>query len=112
MSKSAYRIETVLAWCVLATAAQAEDEAPNASETYMCKSSNEVREINVYRTESSQGGDAGHCRIDYIKNGATRTVWSAATRKSYCDGKAAKLIAILESSHFSCQRLQLGAPPP
>src|SRR3984957_9118920 len=74
---------------------------------FICKSSSEVREIKTYVSNAPHGdAEAGFsCRVDYIKNGTTQTMWSSRTNRSYCDGKAAKLAAKLEASHFSCEQL-------
>jgi hypothetical protein len=104
--KTGYGLEALLSLCVLASATYAQDDAAESRESVICKSSNEVREINTYR--SAPGGAPG-CRVEYIKNGANRTLWTSTTSRSYCDAKASSLVATLEADHFSCQRLQLGS---
>src|SRR6202789_3430545 len=84
--------------------ARAQDDT---RDRFICKSSSEVREIKTYVSNAPHGDaeESFGCRVDYIKNGTTRTIWSSRSSRTYCDGKAAKLAANLEATHFSCERL-------
>jgi hypothetical protein len=86
----------------------AQDDWAATRESFLCKSNTEVREIKTYVSNAS-GADAmaRGCRVDYIKNGMTQTIWSSRSSRSYCDGKASRLAARLEASHFSCSPLRL-----
>ncbi len=88
-----------------------EGDWMNSRESYLCKSSDEVREIRTY-VRAAPAGSAGAtaaCRVDYLKGGVTRTLWSAHGGRAYCVDRAAQLLATLEASHFACQRLRNGA---
>ena len=99
----------VLISCLVAVGgARAGDDWMATSEGFLCKSNTEVREVKSY--SNSEGTDlatARGCRVDYIKNGSTQTIWSSRTSVSFCDGKASQLAAKLEASHFSCSPLRL-----
>jgi hypothetical protein len=100
----------VLILCLVAVGdARAQDDWASTRESYLCKSNTEVREIKTYVSNSSDSdlAIAHGCRVDYIKNGMTQTVWSSRTSRSFCDGKASQLAARLEASHFSCSPLHL-----
>jgi hypothetical protein len=100
----------VLILCLVAVGgARAQDDWASTRESYLCKSNTEVREIKTYVSNSSDSdlAIAHGCRVDYIKNGMTQTVWSSRTSRSFCDGKASQLAARLEASHFSCSPLRL-----
>jgi hypothetical protein len=100
----------VLILCLVAAGdAWAQDDWVSTRESYLCKSNTEVREIKTYVSNSSDSdlAIAHGCRVDYIKNGMTQTVWSSRTSRSFCDGKASQLAARLEASHFSCSPLHL-----
>jgi hypothetical protein len=86
---------------------RAQDDWTDTRDRFICKSSSEVREIKTYVSDAPHGDaeESFGCRVDYIKNGTTRTIWSSRSSRSYCDGKAAKLAAMLEARHFSCERL-------
>jgi hypothetical protein len=99
----------VIACLIAAGNARAQDDWLTTRESFLCKSDTEVREIKTYISNSSDADSAmaRGCRVDYIKNGTTQTIWSSRTSRSYCDGKASQLAAKLEASHFSCSPLHL-----
>jgi hypothetical protein len=89
-----------------AAQSQAQDDFTNSRFSFICRSSSEVREIKTYIfTAEGQGAASLRCRVDYIKGGTTRTLWSSHDSRSYCDEQAARLAAKLESGNFSCQPL-------
>ncbi|HLZ98486.1 MAG TPA: hypothetical protein VKP66_11175, partial [Steroidobacteraceae bacterium] len=100
---------TVLLVCCLAAAgiALGQDDWSTTRESFLCKSDSEVREIKTYISPDGDLAGAVGCRVDYIKNGTTQTIWSSRSNRSYCNGKAAQLAAKLERSHFSCSPLRL-----
>lgn len=102
-------------FCLLAAAgAQAQDDWATTRDSFLCKSSTEVREIKTYVSNTSdEDRAAAHgCRVDYVKNGTTQTIWSSRTSRSYCNGKASQVVARLEASHFSCSPLHLQRSDP
>ena len=109
--KLAQRLGAVpLACLAMAGAAMAEEEWTNAPESYICRSNSEVREIKTYVSAAARGdAQSGGllCRVDYIKNGATQTIWSSRNSSSYCGARASELVAKLESGNFSCKPLHL-----
>jgi hypothetical protein len=108
-ANGACRGAAVMACLIAAGDARAQDDWLTTRESFLCKSNSEVREIKTYISNSSVADRAvAHgCRVDYIKNGTTQTLWSSRTDRSYCDGKASQLAAKLEGSHFSCSPLHL-----
>ncbi len=98
-----HRPGTAIIFCiVLADATHAQEDWSNTRESFICRSSTEVREIKTYVSENTLS-----CRVDYIKNGTTRTIWWSRTGRSYCDGKASNLAARLGAGNFSCKPLHL-----
>ena len=100
----------VLILCLVAAGdARAQDDWVTTRESFICRSNTEVREVKTYISNPSESGlAAAHgCRVDYVKSGTTKTVWSSRTSRSYCDGKASQLAARLQASNFSCSPLHL-----
>ncbi len=98
-----HRTGTAIILCiVLADATHAQDDWSNTRDSFICRSSTEVREIKTYVSENTLS-----CRVDYIKNGTTQTIWSSRTDRSYCGGKASNLAARLGAGNFSCKPLHL-----
>lgn len=71
--------------------------APAADSLTVCRSAVESREIRIHR--QADGG----CRVDYVKDGSTRTLWSARGDPLYCDSRAAELAARLERGGLNCE---------
>src|SRR6185503_583313 len=49
-------------------------------------------------------------RVDYVKNGATRVLWSAGSDRAYCRPRAEAFIHQLEASGFYCIPADGGDP--
>jgi hypothetical protein len=108
MARRCHRLVAVLAFCIVASVAHSQEGWSNSPESFICKSSSEVMEIKTYLYDAPPGTSADLlCRVDYIKHGNTKTVWSSRSSRSYCNGKASQLAARLAARNFSCQRLQL-----
>jgi|SRR5450631_1053680 hypothetical protein len=104
------RRRAVLISCLVAAgSARAQDDWATTRESFICRSNTEVREIKTYVSNPPESGLAiAHgCRVDYIKNGTTQTIWSSRTSRSYCGKKASQLAAKLQASNFSCSPLHL-----
>lgn len=103
-----YHIQTIFISCLaVAGATPAQDDWADGRDSFICRSSTEVREIKTYvsnapRTASKEDLS---CRVDYVKDGRTQTVWTSHTNRSFCDSKASDLAAKLEQSNFSCKPL-------
>ncbi|MFO1466998.1 MAG: hypothetical protein U1F35_11295 [Steroidobacteraceae bacterium] len=73
------------------------------SSTWVCRSSGSTREIRLYDT-GAQG-----CRVDYVKDGSTSTLWRASTDRRFCEARAKELAARLNRGIFRCELA--GQPP-
>lgn len=71
-----------------------------AGERFTCTSGASKRLINIYRGGDER--DAGRCRVDYIKGGSTKTVWSASGDYASCVRQAVALVTKLSRSNYSC----------
>lgn len=110
MSCARRSLASIGLWLLLAPV-QAQEDWTNSTESYLCKSSAEVREVRTYWREASpeHPGELS-CRVDYVRAGAIQTVWSAHRGRAYCDAKASELVAKLTAGgQFSCERLRLGS---
>lgn len=108
--KVGYRLGASFLFCwALLGVAHAEDDWRATTESFICRSSSEVREVKTYVSRASTGGAAEHpgCRVDYVKHGKTRTLWSSTTSRSYCHGKASTMAVRLTATHFTCEPLHL-----
>jgi hypothetical protein len=116
-------LRMMVALMLLEGAADAQDDWVGSTNSYLCKSSTEVREVRSYWREQSEApaknaattaattaaANALSCRVDYLKAGTTQTLWSAHHGRAYCDDKAAALVSKLTAAgEFRCERLNVG----
>jgi hypothetical protein len=81
--------------CILsAQMAVAAGVEPNS--VIVCRSPASIREIRTYHT-----GNAA-CHVDYFKDGATRTLWSASSDRAYCEARATALATKLARGNYKC----------
>jgi hypothetical protein len=66
--------------------------------------------VSIITAAPSEDHPHGACRVDYTKDGVTKTMWSAKTGRAYCTKRATTLVTKLAESHYSCT-LQTAAEP-
>ncbi len=94
-------------WTVGVNAAPAQ---PESRERFVCTFGSSHRFIDIYRLAAS-GPRSGACRVDYIRDGVTKRLWSANGDYAYCVKKAVGLVTTLTRGSFSC-RPQTAEPSP
>ncbi len=60
------------------------------------------RILSIVTISPSDKQPRGSCRVDYTKDGATKTVFSSVTSHEYCVKHATALVTKLVESHYSC----------
>jgi hypothetical protein len=82
-------------------------EATVAQEQFICSLPGASdRLIGIYRApEGSQ-----RCRVDYTREGKTRSLWSAGHDYAYCVRKALEIVGLLEQVRFKCSPQTREAP--
>lgn len=91
------RWQAALLLCCAPWASNSPAQVAETQATRVCRSPVAQREIRIV-----DSGATG-CRVDYVKDGATRTLWSAATDRHYCASRAEALAATLQRNHFRCE---------
>jgi hypothetical protein len=76
-------------------------EAPSQQE-FSCAQGANTRIVSIVTTPASDKQPHGSCRVDYTKDGVTKTLWSATTGHGYCVKKATAFVTKLAESHYSC----------
>jgi hypothetical protein len=56
------------------------------------------RWIGIYRPVSGPQ----RCRVDYTRDGKTRSLWSSGRHYEYCVRKALEIVGLLEGVNFKC----------
>jgi hypothetical protein len=78
-----------------------EPQAAASHERFICTFGAAERLIDIYRL--GHGPQAGRCRVEYTKNGMTRSLWSSNSDYAYCVRQAVGLVTKLSKGHFSCK---------
>jgi hypothetical protein len=70
-----------------------------AQEQFICRLPGAPdRLIGIYRAPDGPQ----HCRVDYTRDGKTRSLWSAGHDYAYCVRKALEIVGLLEQARFKC----------
>lgn len=108
---------TVAGLAMLAIGLSARAEPPSrasrdvAQEQFICGlPGTSDRRIGIYRPP----GGAQRCRVDYTRDGKTRSLWSAGHDYAFCVRKALEIVGLLEQAKFKCspQTRETPTPPP
>ena len=68
-------------------------------EKFVCTSGAVKRVVSIFNDKRESGG----CRVDYTKDGETKTVWTSKNDYAYCVAKAVSLVTKLTEGNFSCK---------
>lgn len=72
-----------------------------SNEQFICTSGAVKRVVRILNRHAEK--EPGGCRVDYTKDGKTKTVWSSKNDYAYCVAKAVSLVTKLGQSNFSCK---------
>ncbi len=79
------------------SAAPATGAVPQEQFTCRLAGTADRREIGIYRPGAPQ-----HCRVDYTRDGKTRSLWSSGHDYRFCVSKALEIVRLLEGVKFTC----------
>jgi len=90
--------------CLAAASASTVLAQEQPHEEFICTSGPTKRVVSIFNRDESNGErKIGGCRVDYTKDGATKTVWSSKTDSAYCVEKALSLVKKLVAGNFTCK---------
>jgi hypothetical protein len=95
--------------CTYSTPASS-DSSVASQEPFVCQlPGTSDRWIGIYRADGAQ-----RCRVDYTRDGMTRSLWSSGHEYQFCVRKALEIVKLLESVDFNCapHAAQQEAAPP
>lgn len=92
------------ALCLIAAVAGNALAQEPPHEEFICTSGSSTRIVSIFNRDETAGDQkiAG-CRVDYQKDGATKTMWSSTTETAFCVAKALALVAKLRDGNFVCK---------
>jgi hypothetical protein len=76
-------------------------------EQFVCTSGFISRVVSIASVDARERGG---CRVDYTKDGKTKTLWSSHSNHAYCIKKALSLVTKLIQGNYSCRPESLGVP--
>ena len=93
------------AWilCLAAAGASHGQTQEQSHEKFVCTSGVAKRVVSIHREASNGRSQLGACRVDYTKDGQTKTLWSSSNGYAYCVAKAVALVTKLSQDNFSCK---------
>jgi hypothetical protein len=90
-----------LVWIFGAGLACASTQAQVEShQKFVCASGPVKRVVAIFHDGKRQSSG---CRVDYTKDGETKTVWTSKNDYAYCVAKAVSLVTKLTEGNFSCK---------
>lgn len=83
---------------------------PESHEEFVCTAGTVRKIVRIYNHPAPNGehGARGVCRVDYTKDGKTRTLWSSSTGHAYCTTKALSLVTKLIQDKYTCKPESVG----
>jgi hypothetical protein len=99
--------------CVGFAGASGGQTPMESHEEFVCTSGSVRKIVGIYNHTALNGerSSRGACRVDYTKDGKTRTLWSSSSDHAYCTSKALSLVTKLIQGNYTCKPESVGANP-
>ena len=105
------RVRLICIFCLATAGASSAHAQMQSSEEFVCTSGSVKRVVAILNGSSADSKrGAGGCRVDYTRNGATKTMWTSKTDYAYCVAKAVSLVTKLSEGNFSCKPESIERP--
>jgi hypothetical protein len=102
--KVANTVGIVSMLCLAAAGAGSGQSRPQSHQEFICTAGPVRKVVSIFNSPASDGSRvSGGCRVDYTKNGQTRTVWSSKSDYASCAAKAVALVTKLARGNYSCK---------
>jgi hypothetical protein len=97
----ANRVRFIWIFCWLTASATSAHAQMESHEKFVCTSGPVKRVVTISKINGKR--ESGGCRVDYTKDGETKTVWTSKKDYAYCVAKAVSLVTKLAEGNFSCK---------
>jgi hypothetical protein len=105
------RVRLICIFCLATAGASSAQAQMQSREEFVCTSGSVKRVVAILNGSSADGKrGSGGCRVDYTRDGATKTVWTSKTDYAYCVAKAVSLVTKLSEGNFSCKPESIERP--
>jgi hypothetical protein len=99
--KHANWVRLIWIFCLVTAGASSVQAQMEAHEKFVCTSGPVKRVVTIFDDNGKRA--SGGCRVDYTKDGETKTVWTSKNDYAYCVAKALSLVTKLAEGNFSCK---------
>ena len=89
--------------CIGAANLSGAQELMAAHERFVCGSGASQRLVSLFIRPADAPQAAPACRVDYTKDGETRTLWTSQSDRNYCTAKALALVTKLVEGRYACK---------
>ena len=99
--------------CVGFAGASGGQTPVESHEEFVCTSGPVRKIVGIYSHSAPNGERSARaaCRVDYTKEGHTRTLWSSSSDNAYCTTKALALVTRLIQGNYTCKPASVQANP-
>jgi hypothetical protein len=94
------RVPLLWMFCLVTAAASVQAQI-EPHQKFVCTSGPVKRVVIIFHDSGKR--ELGGCRVDYTKDGETKTVWTSKNDYAYCVAKAVSLVTKLTEGNFSCK---------
>jgi hypothetical protein len=109
--KIANRVRLIWIFCLAAAGASSAHAQTQSREEFVCMSGSVKRVVTIFNGNAADGRrGSGGCRVEYTRDGATKTMWTSKTDYAYCVAKAVLLVTKLTEGNFSCKPESIERP--
>ena len=102
------RVRFLWILCLVIAGASSAYAQMQSREEFVCTSGSAKRVVAIFKGNAA--GGSGGCRVEYTRDGATKTVWTSKTDYAYCVAKAVLLVTKLAEGNFSCKHESIERP--
>jgi hypothetical protein len=106
--KFANRVRLIWIFCLAIAGASGARAQMQSREEFVCTTGSVKRVVTISKGNAADG--SGGCRVDYTRDGKTKTVWTSKTDYAYCVAKAVLLVTKLAEGNFSCKPESIERP--
>jgi hypothetical protein len=109
--KRANTIRLISNLCFSFAGASSGQATLESHEQFVCTSGPARKIVSIYNQAAQNGAHGkGVCRVDYTKDGKTKTLWSSNSDHAYCTTKALSLVTRLIQGNYSCKPESVSPP--
>ena len=109
--RRANKVRLISIICLVMAGASSGQAPMESHEKFVCTSGPVRKVVSIYNHPALNGDHRrSACRVDYTKDGKTKTLWSSNSDHTYCTTKALSLVTKLIQGNYSCKPESVALP--